>query len=184
MFNKTYHNQYAKYSYIFEQFYEGLKSFYGEYPIDIKSLIRKLFLNITKIMFNLLKHDAYRLDEKCLDLYFDSLEPFGPNIVVNLEKQLVTSLKSVKIFTSGLTKIRDMIIEVYSKLEQPSSECNKILTRMTSCSICVGDSMRSYRYEIKPCMEYCLEVYKKCIAVDILRLDPIWNNYLSKSSYF
>ena len=64
-----------------------------------------------------------KIDEKCIEENFETFEPFGQKIGTNIEKQLIKSVEAVKLFTIGITKIRNMIIELYSKLENPSINC-------------------------------------------------------------
>ncbi len=76
MLNETYSSQYLTHGHIFTQFFEGLKDFYREYPIDIRKLIRQLFVDLTVIMFNILNHNektnnAHKLNETCIDLNLD-----------------------------------------------------------------------------------------------------------------
>ena len=66
------------------------------------------------------------LNKDCISESFDTIEPFGPRIVVDIEKQIVKSIESVKLFTIGITKIRDIIIELYSKFENPSEKCTRM----------------------------------------------------------
>lgn len=61
--------------------------------------------------------------EDCIEDNFGYIEPFGPQISKDIEAKLIKSIESVKIFTTGITKIRDMIIELYSKFETPSEKC-------------------------------------------------------------
>ena len=190
MFNKTGSTQYAQNRYVFNQFFEGLKDFYREYPIDINKLIKKLFVNITVLMFNLLDEIdetkaelSGHLNETCIEQHFDMIKPFGSTLPFEIETQLVRSLEAVKLFTIGITKIRDIIVELYSKFENPTDECMRTLTRMSTCSMCSPGFGNQVDDEIKPCMSYCLHVYAKCIEVDLNQMNPVWNSYLGKIKF-
>lgn len=185
MFNKTYLTQYISNRQIFQQFFDGIKKYYNEYPIDIRNVIIKLFSNITKIMFNLFTKSKYNqsIDEKCIELNFDRLEPFGSLLPKQIIKQLKKSLNSVKMLSSGLTKLRDLIIDIYSKFQNPSVNCKRALTRMIKCSTCIDNSQIPINRkinDIKPCYTYCLHTFETCFVTDLDQLDFIWNSHLSK----
>ena len=124
--------------------------------------------------------------EKCLDANFDKIEPFGqlpPQII----KQLITSIDAVKMFTTGLTKSRDLIIDVSSRFMNPSLNCKRKLTQMSKCSLCLNNTFLSSNVNnhkitsIKPCYSFCLDVYKNCLVTDLDQLDFAWNSHLSKN---
>jgi hypothetical protein len=137
-------------------------------------------------MFYLLNKQQ-NIDEKCIENNFDKIEPFGENLQKKITKQLVKSLDAVKLFTSGLTKTRDLIIDISSRLQNPSLNCKKSLTRMTKCSMCINNTYTVTMYKInsiKPCYTYCLDVFKNCFVADFDQLDFIWNSHLSKYFLF
>ena len=174
---------------ISDQFFESLKTFYGDYPIDIELWIKKFFVNLTNILYNLTNMQEKNI-EKCLETNFDKIEPFGGQLPKQIIKQLIISIDAVKMFTTGLTKSRDLIIDVSSRFINPSLKCKRILTQMTKCSLCLNNTFVSTIFNtisnrissIKPCYSYCLDVYKNCLVADLDQLDFVWNSHLSKKN--
>jgi hypothetical protein len=195
MFNATYNTrnseQVNRNRLVFIEFFEDVKKFYGDYPIDISKVIRKVFISLTKIMYNLLNSN-YTIHKKssdedqailfeCIDKSFDSINPLGSKLPKLTEDKLTKALQAVKLFTSGLTRTRDIIIEMYSLFERPSEECKRSLTKITACSACTqsfSQLITKNLASVRPCFDSCLTVYKKCIGIDLERLNPIWNSYL------
>lgn len=125
-FNKSFPIQFKKNPLLFAEFFDGLRSYYREYPINIKKTVRTLFVHITRVMLDFFDEESSnksQLDEKCIDEHFETIEPFGPKIGTHIESHLIKSIEAIKLFTIGITKIRNMIIELYSKLENPSINC-------------------------------------------------------------
>jgi hypothetical protein len=74
-------------------------------------------------MFDLLNNDESQLSKDCVIENFNNIKPFGSLIAANIESKLIKSIESVKMFTLGITKIRDIILELFSKFENPSEKC-------------------------------------------------------------
>ena len=173
------------------QFFESLKTFFGDYPIDIEHWIQIHFIKLAKFLFNMMngQHEQYQNIEKCLEDNFEKIEPFGSKLLNEITKQLIKSIDSVKIFTSGLTKTRDLIIDVSSRFLNPSADCKRTLTQMTKCSLCLNNTLtmvinNNKMSSVKPCYSYCLDVYKNCLVADLEQLDVVWNTHLSKYLIF
>ena len=189
IFNKTLQDTNSNNQLAIQQFFDGLKKFYGDYPIDIEFTIKKVLINLTRILYYLLNNQHHtsksqqQIIEKCIENNFDKIEPFGSLLPKQIIKQLVKSLEAVKIFTAGLTKTRDLIIDVSSRFHNPSINCKRILTKMTKCSLCVNNTVTLIANKlnsIKPCYSYCLDVFKNCFVADLDQLDSVWNSHLSK----
>lgn len=182
-FNKT-DSKNSRFIQLFDQFYNGLKSYYSEYQISPTEIVKRLFVNVTKMILSLDNSQSgggnnknnQRIDEKCIDEFL-----FDSDIKVELEKKLEYSLESVRLFSNALTKLRDMIIEFYAKFEISSKQCNKQLTQMFSCSMCLSDEYMTKKRFIRPCFRTCSDAYKSCFNVDFNKLDLVWNLYLSKN---
>ncbi len=180
---------------MFRQFFHDLHTYYREYPVDINKTIRELFAKITMVMFEVLHENNpktrvflnYNITDKCIEEHFEAMQPFGPEISADIEHQLIKSIESVKLFTTGITKTRDMIIELYSKFENPSEKCIRMLTKITQCPMCLPTDEAVSKLDmhpIKPCIHSCMHVYTKCIGVDLNHLSPIWNSYLDLMKKF
>jgi hypothetical protein len=175
MFNETWLRN-DEFFFIFNQFYDGLNDYYGEYQIDLRELIRKLFTDLTKLFYNVFNsQSSVRLDETCLEANFDSLSLFDSSTLHFVVNRLVACLESVKMLNTGLTEARDLLIELYAKYETPGEECLRSIAKMSSCSMCLAN----YREETsRPCLDSCATVYKKCVNVDFAQLDLLWSSYI------
>ncbi len=179
---------------MFTQFFDDLHKYYREYPIDINKIIKEFFSKITMVMFEFLtekdpKSKVYisGITHECIRDQFDDIQPFGLEISADIEHLLIKSIESVKLFTTGLTTTRDMIIELYSQLENPSEKCIRMLTKITQCPMCMPTNNTVSNldmHQIKPCIHSCMHVYTKCIGVDLNNLNPIWNSYLDLMKKF
>lgn len=58
-----------------------------------------------------------------------------------------------------------------------TAACMRALTKMLYCPFCQGMPA------VKPCRNYCLNVMKGCLA-NQADLDPEWNQYIGKVSFF
>lgn len=127
IFNHSYAIQFKRNNQVFAQFFSSLQDFYREYPVDINKAIKDLFVEITILMFDFLKTDeSFLINKDCVSENFDSIKPFGSSIAKSIEAKLIKSIESVKMFTLGLTKIRDMILELFSRFENPSEKCTRM----------------------------------------------------------
>jgi hypothetical protein len=175
MFNETWLRN-DEFFFIFNQFYDGLNDFYGEYQSNLRDLIRKLFIDLTRLFYNVFNTQAsVRIDDTCLESNFDSLNSFDSGGLHSVMNRLVACLESIKVLNSGLTRVRDLLIELYAKYESPSESCLRSMTQMSSCSMC----MANFKPETtRPCMDSCVNAYKKCVNVDFAQLDLLWKSYI------
>ena len=130
--NKTHPTHYQVYSNELSLFYGKLMSFYDEYPIKLDDLLSGLFLNITLSFFNF-NNDNHKFDIQCVEENIKKFNLFDTLQLKNIERKLISSLETFKLFSNGLTRARDMMIEFYSKFEKPNDECKKQLAKMNAC---------------------------------------------------
>ncbi len=180
MFNKTYSIPYSNNREIFRQFFDGLKKFYNDYPINIEAVIRKLFVQTTRIVYNLFT--SLNIDEKCIEQNFDQIQPFSVYLPIQIQAQLNNALEAVKLYTSGLTKLRDLILNIYTKFSNPSYLCMSEYMRITKCPLCYANSSNDFNVDAstKPCYIDCMGLFKTCLVVDMEFLDTVWDMSLSK----
>lgn len=120
------------------------------------------------------------MTNSCLYQNFYYVKPFGNDIMNEMESRIKFSLESAKYFSTGLTKARDIILEITNKVENPSEKCKKLITSMTSCSMCISDEFYNEKISIKPCYLTCIQVYKSCFSIDLAKFDNVWNTFLGK----
>lgn len=176
LFNNTETISLEKYNRIFYEFYDEIKNYFSEYQVNLKETLTKTFQNLFSTMLNIYTNENF--DESCIKQNIDKINPFGSDIVKEMENQLKLCLESVKLFNTGLTKARDIILELYSKFENPSEECQRMVTTMTSCSLCNSDEFYVEKVLMKPCYKTCLDVYKKCFSIDSMKFDSSWDTFL------
>ena len=175
MFNETWSRN-NKFFFVFNLFYDNINDYYGEYQINLRDLFKKFFVELTMVFyddFNNQKH--VHLDEKCLESNLDSFDIYDFNILHFVINRLAACLESVKLFNSGLTLTRDLFIEFYAKYEMPSDDCVHMLTKMSSCSTCLPNRFLD---SAKPCLDSCLSSYKKCMNLDSVQFNLLWNSYI------
>ncbi|RNA17500.1 glypican-4 [Brachionus plicatilis] len=150
-----------------------LKSYFSEYQINLSEILSKLFLNLftTNLNSTIPQHN---ISYSCLVKNFHLIKPFGADIISEMESQIKLSLESAKFFSTGLTRARDILLEIMNKLENPSKECQKMITTMTSCSLCTSDEFYHEKINIKPCYQTCIQAYKTCFSIDLTKFDNIW----------
>uniref|UniRef100_A0A8C4SW41 Glypican 5a n=1 Tax=Erpetoichthys calabaricus TaxID=27687 RepID=A0A8C4SW41_ERPCA len=105
---------------------------------------------------------------ECLRMARKDLSPFGiiPKISVG---HMVKSLVPSRIFLQAL----NLGIEVINTTDhlQYTKECHRALLKMQYCPHCQGLT------QSKPCMGYCLNVIRGCLA-SMVEIDPHWREYI------
>ena len=190
--NKTQESNYDLYSNTFDVFFDKIKKYYGEYPIDINNVLASLFFNISLSLLDLKNDKNHRFDLNCIAENINELNLYDLKQLNNIEDKLISSLESLKFFTNGLTKARDMMIDFYSKFENPNqNECKKQIVKMNGCQSCLGDAyllkknFTEWKHVlIKPCYEFCLHAFKTCLFFDENILDPVWKSFLDQMTKF
>ncbi|CAF0836746.1 unnamed protein product [Brachionus calyciflorus] len=168
---------------IFYQFYEGIKNYFSEYQLNLREILLKTFSNLFKVMVKTnTENSESNYNDNCFLKNLEIINPFGADILTEMESQLKVCLESVKLFNSGLTKARDIALEFYSKLENPSEECFNLFTSITTCSMCNTDDFFENKIFFKPCFRTCINVFKKCYSVDLSKFESLWDTFLSLMS--
>ncbi|XP_064413750.1 glypican-5a [Latimeria chalumnae] len=105
---------------------------------------------------------------ECIRMARRDIHPFGniPKIVVS---QLGISLISSRVYLQAL----NLGIEVINTTDhlQYTKECSRALLKMHYCSHCQGLTLS------KPCMGYCLNVMRGCLA-NMAEIDSHWREYI------
>ncbi|XP_043926040.1 glypican-5 isoform X2 [Protopterus annectens] len=112
-----------------------------------------------------------RLSEEyieCLRMTRQDVNPFG-----QYSKQLVTELSKSLQASRLLSMALNLGVEVINTTEHVTftKECSKALVRMQYCSHCHGLTL------IRPCVGYCLNVMRGCLA-SVAELDAHWREYI------
>ncbi|XP_067330882.1 glypican-5-like isoform X2 [Channa argus] len=105
----------------------------------------------------------------CLRMIRQDVNPFGPHPVV-MAQELTGALGTGRQLALALEEGLDVINA--TEHVSLSKECVKGLVKMVYCSHCQGLTL------IKPCVGYCLNVMRGCLA-SLSELDHPWRKYTS-----
>lgn len=105
---------------------------------------------------------------ECIRMARRDVSPFG-NIPQRVMGQMGRSLLPSRTFLQAL----NLGIEVINTTDHLyfSKECGRVLLRMEYCPHCQGLTLS------KPCMGYCLNVMRGCLA-HVAELNPHWHAYI------
>lgn len=196
MFRKTYGLLYEQNVDIFSNLFNSLSAFYAKNnvnvgQIDIKkgnssqkqqkvaeilqngqldSAIDRFYTQLYQRVFVLL-NQPYKFDPtylNCVGLSMQKQQLIG-DISDGLKKQVNKSLIAAKIFSEALKSGRDVVRSIVET--EISQDCKVSWMRMSYCSYC-----DTYRHS-RPCMQYCTDVAKSCIAERQESVGLIWEDY-------
>ncbi|KAF7658966.1 hypothetical protein LDENG_00005220 [Lucifuga dentata] len=105
----------------------------------------------------------------CLRMIRQDVNPFGPH-PATMAQELVGSLGAGR--QLGLALEEGLEVMNATEHVSLSRECVKSLVKMVYCSHCRGLTL------IKPCLGYCLNVMRGCLA-SVAELDQPWRRYTS-----
>jgi hypothetical protein len=196
MFNETWLRN-DEFFFVLSQFYDGLNDYYAEYQINLGALVRKLLVDLVRLFYNVFNtQTSVRVDDTCLDAQLDeSLSLFEPlpsavsvgegSPLQSVIERLLACLESIKMLNAGLTRTRDMLIELYAMYEEQAGggECVRLVAKMSVCSMCVANGETTTTTPpSRPCVDSCLAAYKKCVNIDFAQLDVLWSSYIGMKS--
>lgn len=172
MFQKIYQSYYQQNSKIFMDLFVDLIEYYdGQSDSDVNGIMDKFFSNLMSRMFQIMnaRHqfsDSY-LD--CVSQHMKELKPFG-DVPEKLKPQVRKVLIHARSFSQALFAGRD-VVHMLESAVLPSTDCEKNLVKLKYCSWCKAMTA------IKPCFEFCSDVYKGCVA-DLAKVNTQWENYI------
>ncbi|KAJ8419101.1 hypothetical protein AAFF_G00006000 [Aldrovandia affinis] len=106
---------------------------------------------------------------ECLRMTRQDVNPFGPH-PRSLAQELARALRAGRALSRALAVGADVMNATeYAALTR---ECGRALVRMQYCSHCRGLTL------IRPCVGYCLNVMRGCLA-GLSELDQPWRRYVS-----
>ncbi|XP_076370289.1 glypican-6-like [Tachypleus tridentatus] len=170
MFLRTYGMLYDRNSYIFEDMFKVLRSYYNSGGIQLSEALGTFFDTLYRKMFEVL-NNQYTFSESylsCISKHMEELKPFG-DVPRKLTLELKRSFIATRTFVQALTVGRDVVSEILKV--GPSQECSRALMKMSYCPHCKGFP------DLKPCTTYCLNVMKGCLAHHS-ELNNTWNSYI------
>ncbi|KAJ8266926.1 hypothetical protein GJAV_G00136260 [Gymnothorax javanicus] len=172
MFKRTYGMMYMKNVELFQHFFQELRRYYvsGSAAVNLDSMLADFWAELLERMFKLVNvqyefSDSYM---DCVSRYTDQLKPFG-DVPRKLRLQLMRSFIAARTFTRGLQLLPEVVDKVSTVRASPA--CERAAMKMLYCPYCSG------QVALKPCLNYCLNVLRGCLA-NQADLDSEWNNYL------
>lgn len=158
------------------QLFSSLSLYLRGANISVEATVHQFFNNLFPLVYTRLINPG--IDESlmvgrdmndCLRLIRQDVNPFGPHPAI-MAQELAGALSVGRHLGLALEEG----LEVMNATEHVSlsKECVKGLVKMVFCSHCRGLTL------IKPCVGYCLNVMRGCLA-SVSELDPAWRRYIS-----
>ncbi|XP_042194957.1 glypican-5-like isoform X1 [Callorhinchus milii] len=139
---------------------------------NIEDVVLRYFDSLFPLVYNRLIHPG--LTEvsqeyiECLRMTRRDINPFGAN-PMKMVAEMSRSLQAMKTLLQALN-IGNQVINITENVAF-SRECTRALVKMEYCSHCQGLTL------IKPCVGYCLNVMRGCLA-NAADIDPHWREYI------
>ncbi|XP_078065374.1 glypican-5-like isoform X2 [Mustelus asterias] len=140
---------------------------------NIEDIVLSFFDSLFPLVYNRLIHPG--LSEvsmdylECLRLARQDINPFGPypmKMVAEMARPLQAMKTLLQVLNIGSEVINMTKNVVFTR------ECSRALVKMEYCSHCHGLTL------IKPCVAYCLNVMRGCLA-NVADIDSHWRGYIS-----
>ncbi|XP_075980217.1 glypican dally-like [Anticarsia gemmatalis] len=169
MFKRTYGMIYEQHSYVFEQLFEQLESYYTRGDTNFDVMMDGFFSILYNKMFTVL-NSQYEFDEKylkCVNEHMRDIQPFEdvPNkLSVQLRRAVVATRTFHKALRAGADVVRSMM------QVQVTQECVTAWARLRYCGSCAG-------YQQPACTRYCHNVIRGCLPAHADLGDP-WDAYV------
>ncbi|KAJ8276823.1 hypothetical protein GJAV_G00068280, partial [Gymnothorax javanicus] len=141
--------------------------------VSVESAVQRFYDNLFPLVYSRLLNPgvAYLPAElgECLRMTRQDVNPFGPHPRA-LAQELSRALRAGRALSRALAVGAEVLNATeYAAL---SRECLRALVRMQYCSHCRGLTL------IKPCVGYCLNVMRGCLAA-VSELDQPWKRYVA-----
>ncbi|XP_053868034.1 glypican-5 isoform X8 [Malaclemys terrapin pileata] len=172
LFCNTYRNMAVEAATAVQEFFTDVGLFVFGIDISTEELVNRFFDTLFPLVYNHLINpgltDISLEYSECIRMSQRDISPFGnvPKIVMG---QMGRSLLSSRTFLQAL----NLGIEVINTTDhlQFSKDCSRALLRMQYCPHCQGMTLS------KPCMGYCLNVIRGCLA-NMAEIDLHWRRYI------
>nr|XP_014350455.1 PREDICTED: glypican-5-like [Latimeria chalumnae] len=172
LFCSTYRNMAIEASASVKELFTDIGLFVLGSDLNIEEFGNRFFDSLFPLIYNHLINpgltDISTDYAECIRMARRDIHPFGniPKIVVS---QLGISLISSRVYLQAL----NLGIEVINTTDhlQYTKECSRALLKMHYCSHCQGLTLS------KPCMGYCLNVMRGCLA-NMAEIDSHWREYI------
>ncbi|UYV73275.1 GPC4 [Cordylochernes scorpioides] len=170
MFLKTYGLLYSENSYIFEDMFKDLETYYLAGRGNLAVAMDAFFTRLYKKMFEKI-NSQYTFSSsylECVGSHMSSLKPFGDS-PQKMTTEIRRAFIAMRTFVKSLREVRKVVKDMMEVAVFP--ECSRALMRMTYCPHCYGEP------QLPPCPSYCMNVLRGCLAYHA-DLDPNWNLFV------
>lgn len=158
------------------QLFSSLSLFLRGANVSVEASVHRFFNNLFPLSYTRLinpgaKGGIITSSEigDCLRMIRQDVNPFGPHPSI-MAQELVGALGAGR--QLGLALEEGLKVMNATENISLSKECVKSLVKMVYCSHCRGLTL------IKPCVGYCLNVMRGCLA-SVSELDQPWRRYTS-----
>ncbi|XP_036988398.2 glypican-5 [Artibeus jamaicensis] len=172
LFCNTYRNMALEAATSVQEFFTDVGLYLFGADVNPEEFVNRFFDSLFPLVYNHLINpgvtDSSLEYSECIRMARRDISPFG-NIPQRVMGQMGRSLLPSRTFLQAL----NLGIEVINTTDHLhfSKECGRGLLRMQYCPQCQGLMLS------KPCMGYCLNVVRGCLA-HMAELDPHWHAYL------
>ncbi|XP_035270528.1 glypican-5b isoform X3 [Anguilla anguilla] len=140
--------------------------------VSVEAAVQRFYDNLFPLVYSRLVNPGMaeltsELGE-CLRMTRQDVNPFGPHPRA-LAQELARALRGSRALSQALAVGADVLNT--TEHAALSRECGRALVRMQYCSHCRGLTL------IKPCVGYCLNVMRGCLA-SLSELDLPWRRYI------
>uniref|UniRef100_A0A0P6IZH4 Glypican-5 n=1 Tax=Heterocephalus glaber TaxID=10181 RepID=A0A0P6IZH4_HETGA len=172
LFCNTYRNMALEAATSIQEFFTDVGLYLFGADVNPEEFVNRFFDSLFPLVYNHLIDpgvtDSSLEYSECVRMAWKDISPFG-NIPKRVRGQMGRSLLPSRTFLQAL----NLGIEVINTTEHLhfSKECGRALLRMQYCPHCQGLTLS------KPCMGYCLNVARGCLA-HMAELNPHWYAYI------
>ncbi|PNJ78423.1 GPC5 isoform 2 [Pongo abelii] len=172
LFCNTYRNMALEAAASVQEFFTDVGLYLFGADVNPEEFVNRFFDSLFPLVYNYLISpgvtDSSLEYSECIRMARRDVSPFG-NIPKRVMGQMGRSLLPSRTFLQAL----NLGIEVINTTDYLhfSKECSRALLKMQYCPHCQGLTLT------KPCMEYCLNVMRGCLA-HMAELNPHWHAYI------
>ncbi|XP_069323202.1 glypican-5 [Eulemur rufifrons] len=172
LFCNTYRNMALEAATSIQEFFTDVGLYLFGADVNHEEFVNRFFDSLFPLVYNHLINpgvtDSSLEYSECIRMARQDVSPFG-NIPKRIMGQMGRSLLPSRTFLQAL----NLGIEVINTTDYVhfSKECSRALLRMQYCPHCQGLTLS------KPCMGYCLNVVRGCLA-HMADLNPHWHAYI------
>ncbi|XP_010004662.1 PREDICTED: glypican-5 [Chaetura pelagica] len=172
LFCNAYRNMAAEATTRVQEFFTDVGLFIFGTDISTEEFVNRFFDTLFPVVYNYVINpgltDISLEYAECLQMVRGDIKPFG-NVPKKALRQMARSLLPSRTFLQAL----NLGIEVINTTDHLhfSKDCSRALLRMQYCPHCQGLTLS------KPCMGYCLNVIRGCLA-NVAEVDLHWRGYI------